>query len=253
MRYIRLFTLLIVFVAALGTVALAREPVGLRQFLGVVYKPHEIPISGDGDTWVQGLRWRTWGGKTAAADGQAIEQVRPSHVNHSYQASVTLGRRAYCANLHRTVYLTVSVRILGPSPGVFGSRTFGQIWTCSGTWQLVSSPASNPGTTPPSGTTPTSGPSAKNCSAHGVRLGVVAINEIGSDCARARTLVGAWFDRLKTPGGQACLWADGSTRPGVCSVGAWRCSAYHTVNGQTYPVVCTRDAGHRRVRFVTQV
>jgi hypothetical protein len=40
---------------------------------GLLYKPHELPISGDGDFIVRDLRWRSWGGQTAVATGQAVE------------------------------------------------------------------------------------------------------------------------------------------------------------------------------------
>jgi hypothetical protein len=104
---------------------------------GLAYKPHELTISGDGDYIVQGLRWHSWGGKQAIARGVAVEQERPSHVNHTYAVRVTLSHRTYCANLHRTVYNKISARILGPNPGVFGLRTAGRVYTCAGTWQLT--------------------------------------------------------------------------------------------------------------------
>ncbi len=102
---------------------------------GLSYKPHELTISGDGDYIVRGLRWRSWGGKTAVADGQAVEVERPSQVGHTYPVRVTLSQRTYCANLHRTVYDKISARILGPDVGVFGLRTAGRVYTCTGTWQ----------------------------------------------------------------------------------------------------------------------
>jgi hypothetical protein len=43
---------------------------------GFLYKPHEFPVSGDGDFLVQNLRWHSWGPKTAVATGQAVEQGR---------------------------------------------------------------------------------------------------------------------------------------------------------------------------------
>lgn len=105
---------------------------------GLLYKPHEFPVSGDGDFLVQGLRWRSWGGRTAVADGQAVEQVRPSHANHVYPVQVTLSHRAYCGNLHRTVYKKIEARIVGSNPGVFGGRTLGRAYTCAVVWQLTS-------------------------------------------------------------------------------------------------------------------
>jgi hypothetical protein len=69
----------------------------------LLYKPHQFAISGDGDFLVRDLHWHSWGGETAGASGQAVEQERPSHVDHTYPVRVTLSRRTFCANLHRTV------------------------------------------------------------------------------------------------------------------------------------------------------
>jgi hypothetical protein len=121
--------------ALTGAAALAHGRVVMH--LGFMYKPHEFPVSGDGDFIVRSLRWQSWGGKQAVAFGQAVEQVRPSHVDHTYPVRVTLSHRTYCANLHRTVYNKIVARILGPSVGVFGSRTLGRVYTCAGTWQLT--------------------------------------------------------------------------------------------------------------------
>lgn len=104
---------------------------------GFLYRPHEFPVSGDGDYVVQGLTWRSWGGNTAVAYGRAVEQERPSHVDYTYPVRVTLSRRTYCTNLHRTVYEKISARILGRSAGVFGLRIAGRLYTCAGTWQLT--------------------------------------------------------------------------------------------------------------------
>jgi hypothetical protein len=95
------------------------------------------------------------------------------------------------------------------------------------------------------------GATAHRCSTGGMPNAVRTIT--ARDCARARTVVRAWFHRLKTPGGNACIVPDGSARPAVCRVGAWRCTSVHTVNGQTYPVTCTADGGRRRVHFVNRV
>ncbi len=93
----------------------------------------------------------------------------------------------------------------------------------------------------------------RRCQTRGMPIAVRTITATGTTCASARTVVRNWFHRLKTPGGHACLWADGSNRPGFCAVRAWRCTSYHTVNGHTYPVVCKAHAGRRRVRFANQV
>ena len=120
--------------AGLAGLAAARSRVVMHE--GLFYKPHELTISGEGDCIVRGLHWRSWGGRKAVAYGQAVEQVRPSHVEHTYPVRVTLSRRVYCANLGRTVYNQITARVLGPSPGVFGLRTDGRVYTCSGSWQL---------------------------------------------------------------------------------------------------------------------
>jgi hypothetical protein len=125
MRYARLSVLLICLLAS-AALAEAAGHVVMRD--GLLYKPHAFSVSGDGDFLVRGLHWRTWGGKTAVATGQAVEQVRPSH---------TLSRRTYCAKLHRTVYNDIAARIVGPNPGVFGGRTLGRVYTCAGTWRLT--------------------------------------------------------------------------------------------------------------------
>lgn len=129
---------LVVLVVSAGAAGLAEARSGRVVVQeGFAYKPHELTISGDGDYIVRGLRWRSWGGKHAVARGVAVEQERPSHVNHTYAVRVTLSSRTYCANLHRTVYNRISARILGRNPGVFGLRTAGRVYTCSGTWRLT--------------------------------------------------------------------------------------------------------------------
>ena len=138
MRTTRLFALAILLTALAGTLAVAQAHPGrviMRATLS--YKPHEFAVSGNGDFFVQHVRWHSWGAKTATASGQAIEQERPSHVNHYYPARITLSQRRYCGNLHRTVYEKVMVEILGPSPGVFGGRTAGNVWSCTGLLRLL--------------------------------------------------------------------------------------------------------------------
>jgi hypothetical protein len=212
--------------------------------LGFMYKPHEFPVSGDGDFIVRGLRWRSWGGSTALATGQAVEQVRPSHVDHTYPVRVTLSRRTFCANLHRTVYNEIVAQIIGPNRGVFGERTLGRLYTCAGIWRLFTPPPSGGGPSPHRAT-------PHKCSTHGMPIAVRSID--ARDCTRARAVVRHWFHRLKKPGGNHCVVPDGGTNPAVCMVGSWRCSSDHTVNGQTYPVTCTAGAGRRRVHFVNLV
>src|SRR5689334_22443032 len=170
MRHARLSALLIVLVAAVALVGPAQAVTHrVVMNLGFLYKPHEFAVSGDGDFFVRGLRWQSWGAKTAVATGQAIEQVRPSHVDHSYPVQVTLSRRTFCANLHRTVYDEVVAQILGPNPGVFGSRTLGRVYTCAGTWRLISPP--------PSPTSPSRpGPTAHRCSIHDMPIAVRTID-----------------------------------------------------------------------------
>jgi hypothetical protein len=243
MRLSRAALLLIVVLAALvGPAQAATHRVVINGLL--FFKPHEIPISGDGDFIVRDLGWHSWGGGKAVASGQAVEEVRPSHVDHTYPVKVTLSRRTFCANLRRTVYNEVVAQILGPNPGVFGERTLGRRYTCAGTWRLI--------TPPPSPTSP-SLPAATphKCSTHGMPVAVRSID--ARNCARARTVVRDWFHRLKTPGGNHCVVPDGGTNPAVCMVGSWRCASDHTVNGHTYPVTCTADAGRRRVHFVNLV
>jgi hypothetical protein len=244
-RHVRLSALLIVLLAPVALVGAAQartDRVVMNE--GFLYKPHEFPVSGDGDFLVQGLRWRSWGGKTAVATGQAVEQERPSHVDHTYPVRVTLSRRTFCANLHRTVYNEVVARILGPSPGVFGSRTLGRVYTCAGTWRLVSPRESRTGTGAPHTT-------AHKCPTHGMPLAVRTISAHDSTCATARMVVADWFQRLKAPGGNHCIVPDGSPHPAVCMVGSWRCTTHHTVDGHTYPVTCA--AGRRRVHFTNEV
>lgn len=104
MRHARLPALLIAVLALTGASALAHGRLVMQ--LGFMYKPHEFPVSGDGDF---------------------IVPVR-----------VTLSHRTYCANLHRTVYNNkIVARILGPNVGVFGSRTLGRVYTCAGTWPMT--------------------------------------------------------------------------------------------------------------------
>jgi hypothetical protein len=245
MRHARLTTLLIAALTAVSLVGPA-QAAGHRvvMHLGFLYKPHEFAVSGDGDFLARALRWQSWGGPTAVATGHAVEQQRPSHVDHTYPVRVTLSERTFCANLHRTVYNQVVAQILGPNPGVFGSRTLGRVYTCAGTWRLVSPP--------PTPTSPSRALTrAHRCSTAGVPLAVVTIT--ARDCARARMVVREWFHRLKTPGGSACIVPDGSSRPAVCRVRTWRCTSLHTVDGHTYPVTCTAAAGRRRVHFVNRV
>ena len=241
MRYARLIVLL----TAVALVAPAQAATHRVVINGLFfYKPHELPISGDGDFIVRDLGWHSWGGGKAVASGQAVEQVRPSHVDHTYPVRVTLSRRTFCASLHRTVYNEIVAQILGPNRGVFGERTLGRRYTCAGTWRLVTPPPS------PTGPSPRNA-SAHRCSTHGMPIAVRAIT--ARDCARGRTVVREWFHRLKTPGGNHCVVPDGGTNPAVCMVGSWRCSSDHTVDGHTYPVTCTADRGRRRVHFVNEV
>jgi len=137
MRHLRALALLAVLAAVAASAALAQAAPRAILQPGDMYKPHAFPVSGDGDFYVQGLRWHAWGHAKAVAYGTATEQDRPSHVNHNYPVRVTLSRLTYCANHGRRVYLKVSARILGPDPGVFGSRTFGRAYTCAGTWTLT--------------------------------------------------------------------------------------------------------------------
>lgn len=243
MRLSRAALLLIVVLAALvGPAQAATHRVVINGLF--FFKPHEIPISGDGDFIVRDLGWHSWGGGTAVASGQAVEEVRPSHVDHTYPVKVTVSRRTFCANLHRTVYDEVVAQILGPNPGVFGERTLGRRYTCAGTWRLITPPPSPTSPSPPAAT-------PHKCSTHGMPIAVRSID--ARNCARARTVVRDWFHRLKTPGGNHCVVPDGGTNPAVCMVGSWRCASDHTVNGHTYPVTCTADSGRRRVHFVNLV
>jgi hypothetical protein len=238
----RAAALLIILLAALvGPAQAAGHRVVISGLF--LYKPHELPISGDGDFVVRDLGWHSWGGETAVASGQAVEQVRPSHVDHTYPVRVTLSRRTFCANLHRTVYNEVVAQILGVRAGVFGERTLGRRYTCAGTWQLVTPPPSS-GPSPPAAT-------GHRCPRHGTPLAVRTLTARDVTCATARTVVIDWFHRLKTPGGNHCLVPDGGTNPAVCTVGPWRCSSDHTVDGHTYPVTCARR--RRRVHFVNLV
>lgn len=132
MRTIALTALLTVAVAGLAGVAQGRDRVVVREAL--LYQPRELTISGDGDLIAQRLQWRSWGGRTATASGQAVEQERPSHADHVYPARVTLSRRTYCPGIHRTVYDEVTLRIVGASAGVFGARTSRRVYTCAGTF-----------------------------------------------------------------------------------------------------------------------
>jgi hypothetical protein len=93
--------------------------------------------------------------------------------------------------------------------------------------------------------------SAHRCSRHGTPLAMRTISARDVTCATARAVVIDWFHRLKAPGGHHCVVPDGGTNPAVCTVGSWRCSSDHTVNGQTYPVTCAR--WRRRVHFVNLV
>jgi hypothetical protein len=77
-RLARRFALLIVLAAGLaGPAQAGTHRVVINGLFS--YKPHELPISGDGDFIVRELGWHSWGGGTAVASGQAVEQVRPSH------------------------------------------------------------------------------------------------------------------------------------------------------------------------------
>lgn len=242
MRYVRLSVLVVALLAMVGVAEASGRVVINGLFF---YKPHEVPISGDGDFIVRDLHWHSWGGGKAVASGQAVEQVRPSHVDHTYPVKVTLTRRTFCANLHRTVYNEIVAQILGSNPGVFGERTLGRRYTCAGTWRLITPP---PSPTAPSPTAAT----GHKCSTRGMPIAVRSITaKGGAICSGARHVVRDWFHRLKTPGGNRCVVPDGGTNPGVCMVGSWRCSSDHTVDGHTYPVTCAFR--RRRVHFVNLV
>ena len=123
-------TIAVIAAAVAAGVAEGHSRVVIR--LGLSYRPHELPISGDGDFRVQHLRWRRWGGKTAVAFGQAVEEQRPSHRDHFYPVQVTASRRVFCSALHRTVYNKVIARLLSAGTGVFGVRTLGFVTNCAG-------------------------------------------------------------------------------------------------------------------------
>ena len=129
-------TIAVIAAALAAGVSEAHSRVVIR--LGLYYRPHELPISGDGDFRVQHLRWRTWGGKTAVAFGQAVEEQRPSHKDYFYPVQVTASRRVFCAALHRTVYNKVIARLLSPGTGVFGVRMLGFVTNCAGFHRQVS-------------------------------------------------------------------------------------------------------------------
>ena len=79
MRQARVAALLTAFVASVALVGLAQAGPRVVMHNNFLYKPHEFSVSGDGDFFVHGLRWRSWGGRTAVAYGQAIEpHARPS-------------------------------------------------------------------------------------------------------------------------------------------------------------------------------
>jgi hypothetical protein len=185
------------------------------------------------------------GRREAFASGQAVEQVRPSHVDHTYPVKLTLSRRAFCANLHRTVYNEIVAQILGSNPGVFGERTLGRRYTCAGTSRLITPPPSPAGPSRPAAT-------GHRCSTRGMPIAVRLITaKGGAICSGARHVVRDWFHRLKAPGGNRCVVPDGGTNPGICMVGSWRCTSDHTVDGHTYPVTCAFR--RRRVHFVNLV
>ena len=192
------------------------------------------------------LHWHSWGGGRAVASGQAVEQVRPSHIDHTYTVRVTASRRTFCANLHRTVYNEIVAQILGSNPGVFGERTLGRRYTCAGSWRLISPPPRATGSRPHAAAT------GDKCSTRGMPIAVRSITaKGGAICSGARRVVRNWFHRLKTPGGHGCVVPDGGTNPAVCMVRSWRCSSDHTVDGHTYPVTCALR--RRRVHFVNLV
>jgi hypothetical protein len=230
----------VLLIALLAPAAIAQADGRVVMRDGLFYKPHEFAVSGDGDFSVQGLRWRSWGGKDGVAGGQAVEQLRPGGTNHTYPVQVTLSRRTFCARVHRTVYNTITAQIVGPNGGVLGGRMFGRVYTCAGTWQLTAGDHAGAA-------------AGRRCSTSGMPSPVrtILVQRGPTSCAGARRLVRGWFRDLKAS--SSCIWADGSTHPGVCEVQAWRCTARHTIDGHTYPVTCSARAGRRRVRFINQV
>ncbi len=77
-----------------------------------------------------------------------------------------------------------------------------------------------------------SGPALK-CSTSGLHPVVKTLTARGTSCANAGRLETEWR-RAAHPANSPCVWADGSTQPGICTVAGWRCVWTHTVNGQTY-------------------
>lgn len=104
----------------------------------------------------------------------------------------------------------------------------------------------------PVGAWATGSSAARGCSTGALRPSVNRLSARGTSCAKARRLETEWR-RRSHPSNSPCDWADGSTKPGVCTVSGWRCVATHTVNGQTYPVVCDRSRPRRQVKFILPV
>ena len=134
---LRTWSALAIALVALAGAAAAESHGRVVLRAGLLYRPSEFAVSGDGDFAVRNLRWQSWGGKRAVAYGQAIEQERPSHRDFFYPVRVTASRRVYCPSLHRTVYNKVVARLLSRGKGVFGVRTLGRVSTCSGSWRLI--------------------------------------------------------------------------------------------------------------------
>jgi hypothetical protein len=104
----------------------------------------------------------------------------------------------------------------------------------------------------PVGAWATGSSTAQKCSTSGLHPSVNRLSARGTSCANARKLETEWR-RRSHPSSSPCEWADGSTKPGVCTVAGWRCVSTHTVNGQTYPVVCGRRRARRQVKFILPV
>jgi hypothetical protein len=95
-------------------------------------------------------------------------------------------------------------------------------------------------------------PQGRSCSPRGLHPRVETITVRHVSCPAARTLLSEWRHRARQPNTR-CVWSDGSSSPGVCTVRGWRCSAYHTTNGWNFPIVCETRAHRREARFVVAV
>ena len=96
---------------------------GAEQTLYV--RPHVFYLSADGALTVTAVKWRSYGGRTAAATATAhTNDCEPACIGGTFSTHTTklrLTGRTYCRARKREIYTRLDFHILGDVPSNFGN------------------------------------------------------------------------------------------------------------------------------------